>query len=178
MDYALRLSEGHQALLAAHPQTLRLDVYPTRRSASYPSWVYEGIARNATQARLSTVGKGGVTNASASSPFPIPKHAVEVLWNHLLRFRGQRVGRTNGSAAITRGGRFNVILARQEFLFAFSFPVGSSIRSRFENIAFALRSRVFAPALLAGAGTLAIEPIDQTSSPRRRAPRSADWTRM
>ena len=166
-DHTAQLSEGLQALLAAHPQTLRLHVYPTRRSASYPEWVYQRVLANATEANLSIVGKGGVTNASVSSPFPIPSSGIEVLWNHLLRFRGQRVRRTNGSAAVTRGGRFNVILARQEFLFPFSYPADSLIRRRFENIVFALRSRTFAPALVSGDGTLVIEPIDQTDSPRK-----------
>ena len=57
-DHLAQVGEGHRALLRAHPETMRLDVYPTRRSASYPAWVYEGIAHNAVHARLSTVGKG------------------------------------------------------------------------------------------------------------------------
>jgi hypothetical protein len=162
-----QLSAGHRALLEAHPDTFHLDVYPTRRSASYPSRVYEAVVANATRARLSTAGKGGVTGASVSSPFPIPASGVEVLWNHLLRFRGLRVSRINGIAAVTRGGRYNVVLSADEFLLPYSFPADSPIRERFANVIFALRSRVFAPALVSGDGTLAIEPIDQTHAPRK-----------
>ena len=166
-EHAAQLSDGHRALLAAHPKTMRLDVYPTRRTASYPGWVYEEMARNLTHARLSTAGKGGVTGASAGSPFPIPKQGVEVVWNHLLRFRGRRVSRTNGVAAVTRGGLYNVTLSKDELLFPFAFAHETPIRERFPNVAFALRSRVYAPALVSGDGTLAIEPIDQTHAPRK-----------
>ena len=41
-----------KALLAAYPDTLHFNVYPTRRSASYPQWVYEAIRENATSATL------------------------------------------------------------------------------------------------------------------------------
>jgi hypothetical protein len=166
-EHEAHVSDGHKALLAANPDTLRLAVYPTRRSASYPDWIYEAVAKNASEARLSTAGKGGVTEAFGSSPFPIPSRAVEVLWNHLLRFRGQRVSRIHGTAAVTRGGRYSVILSKQEYLFAFSYLRDSAIGRRFPNIVFALRSRVFSPALLSGDGLLGIEPIDQTHDPRK-----------
>ncbi len=162
-----KLSDGLKALLRAHPESFRLDVYPTRRSASYPPRIYEAIARNATEARLSMAGKGGVTNASGSSPFPVPSRGVEVLWNHLLRFRGLRVSRTGAQAAVTRGGRYSVVLSKEEFLFPYSFAAGTPIRERFQNIVFALRSRTFAPSLVSGEGTLAVEPIDQTEAPRK-----------
>jgi hypothetical protein len=50
--HASHLTEGQKAMLRAHPETWRMPVYRTRRSASYPSWVYEAVATNATQARL------------------------------------------------------------------------------------------------------------------------------
>ena len=97
--YAQHLSEGQQALLLAHPDTWRMNVYQTRRSASYPDWVYEAVQQNARTARVILEGKGGVTGSRVSSPFPIPEQAVEVVWNHNLRFRGIRVQRSNGRAA-------------------------------------------------------------------------------
>ena len=166
-EHADKLSVGLRTLLETHPESFRLPVYPTRRSASYPRWVYEAIASNARTAVLSTEGAGGVTHAFGGSPFPVPSRGVEVLWNHLLRFRGLRVSRTGGSAAVTRLGLYTVTLSRDEFLFSYSFPPGALIRERFPNLVFALRSRTFAPALLSGGGTLAIEPIDQTDAPRK-----------
>ena len=41
------LSEGQKALFRLYPQTWRMRVYPSRRSAAYPSWVYAAVQANA-----------------------------------------------------------------------------------------------------------------------------------
>jgi hypothetical protein len=84
-QYADKLSDGVKALLKKYPQTYRLDVYPTHRTALAPSWVYDNTARNAVRAKLNghalEGGYGGI-------PFPIPKTGVEAMWNHKLAWRG------------------------------------------------------------------------------------------
>ena len=72
-EHAAYLSEGQKALLSAYPDTWRMPVYPTRRSASYPTWVYEAVKANALTAEVVVEGKGGVVNATITSPFPIPQ---------------------------------------------------------------------------------------------------------
>ncbi len=57
-QYADRLSEGQKALLRAYPDSWRMPVYPTHRSASYPEWVYEAVKANAATARAGTRGQG------------------------------------------------------------------------------------------------------------------------
>ena len=166
-EYAEQLSEGQKGLLRAHPETYGMDVYPTRRSAAYPARVYEAIVRNASQAVLVTKGKGSVRNASVSSPFPIPESGLEVLWNHLLRFRGQRVSRILGTAAVTRAGDYRIALELQELAFPYAFPDGSPFKERFHNTLLAVKGKSLAPALLVGEGRLIIEPIDRTRSPRK-----------
>src|SRR5262245_45023367 len=42
-EHAAHLTEGQQALLLAYPDTWRLNVYTTRRSAAYPKWVYDAV---------------------------------------------------------------------------------------------------------------------------------------
>ena len=54
--HADRLSPGQQALLRANPDSWYLQVYPTRRTASYPEWVYDTVRDNARTARLLTAG--------------------------------------------------------------------------------------------------------------------------
>jgi hypothetical protein len=164
--YADKLSKGQQALLRSYP-TWRMRVYPARRSASYPDWVYDAIKANATTAEVITKGKGGVANANVSSPFPIPKSGIEAVWNHSLRWRGIRVSRSFGQAAVTRAGRYTVILSRQEWAFPYAARPESTLRQKFPNMLLAFKSKTIQPGLIAGNGALVLEPIDQTRDPRK-----------
>jgi len=82
--YADKLSEGQKALLKKYPDTYRIDVYQTRRTAAAPQWVYDNTSTNATRAYLTDVNIHG---AYGGIPFPIAKSGLEAMWNHLLRFR-------------------------------------------------------------------------------------------
>ena len=166
-DYADRLSPGQQALLQAHPDSWRMQVYPTRRSASYPEWVYQAIEDNARNATVLREGKGGVSGANVSSPFPIPSSGVEAVWNHNLRWRGIRIRRSFGQAAVTRGGRYTVTLALQDFAFPYAAPPDDELREKFPNLLLAIKGKTVQPGLLSGDGTLVLEPIDQTDAPRK-----------
>ena len=166
-EYAANLSEGQKALLAAYPDTWRMPVYPTRRSASYPTWVYAASQANALTAGVVVEGKGGVVNATITSPFPIPQSGVEVIWNHNLRWRGIHVARSNGSAAVTRLGNYGVILAEQEVGIPYGSPQSTSFKEAYPNIMLALKSKIIQPELLAGEGSVIIEPLNQTDDPRK-----------
>jgi hypothetical protein len=166
-SHADKLSEGQQAMLRTYPQTWRMDIYPTRRSASYPEWVYAAVKTNASTAQLITEGSGGVTGANVSSPFPIPANGLEVVWNHNLRWRGIRVKRSFGQAAVTRKGRYTVSLALQDEVFPYGARPGDPLRVDFPNILLALKSKFIQPGLIAGEGLLVIDPIDQTRDPRK-----------
>lgn len=83
-QYASLLTDGTKALLKKYPE-FRLDVYPTHRTAAAPQWVYENTLKNATRAKLNN---DVPTGAYGGIPFPIPKAGAEVMWNHMLRWRG------------------------------------------------------------------------------------------
>ena len=166
-EYAAHLSEGQKALLLAYPDTWRMPVYHTRRSASYPDWVYEAAKANALTAEVSVEGKGGVVNATITSPFPIPQSGVEVIWNHNLRWRGIHVARSNGSAAVTRLGNYGVILAEQEVGIPYGSPQVTPFKEAYPNVMLAIKSKTVQPELLAGEGGLIIEPLNQTNDPRK-----------
>lgn len=86
--YADKLTDGQKALLKAFPKTFRMDVYPTRRSAAAPQWVYDNTFKNATRAK--TTGNGNyLEGAYGGTPFPIPKTGHEAMWNHLLAYPGE-----------------------------------------------------------------------------------------
>lgn len=88
VNYADHLTDGVKAMLQKYPNSYRLDVYPTHRTAAAPQWVYDNTFRNATEASL-VEDEAGLRphNAFGGIPFPIPNSAEEVMWNHTLRWR-------------------------------------------------------------------------------------------
>jgi hypothetical protein len=166
-SHAAHLSEGQKALLQKYPDSWHMNVYRSRRSASYPDWVYRAVVANATSAELVTAGAGGVQNGRVSSPFPIPNNGVEVVWNHNLRWRGIRVKRSTGKAAVTRRGRYTVTLGDLDMGFPYGVREPTPFTLRYPNLMVAYRSRTIEPSFVAGDGGLIIEPIDQTESPRK-----------
>ena len=166
-SYAEVLTEGQKAMLERYPETWRMPVYPTRRSASYPGWVYDGVRANAEHAELVTEGKGGVRNARIATPFPFPTQGVELIWNHNLRWRGVHINSSNGQAAVTRNGNFRLVLSLQQIGIPYASRTISSFSRQHPNVMLAVRFKTLQPSLQAGEGTLIIEPIDQTRDPRK-----------
>jgi hypothetical protein len=100
--HADKLSDGVKALFAKYPETYQLHVYPTRRSAAAPAWVYDNIYKNATRARM----KGDMPEgAYGGVPFPIPKTGAEAVWNHLLAWQGNAWRLENAQYLVTADGR-------------------------------------------------------------------------
>jgi len=83
-----KLAAGVVQLFKDNPETFRIDVYPTRRTASAPQWVYDNTLKNATNATLENDGLT-VRGAYGGVPFPIPKTGIELVWNHQLQWRGE-----------------------------------------------------------------------------------------
>jgi hypothetical protein len=89
-QYANRLSDGTKAMLKRYPDTYRVDVYPTHRTAAAPQWVYDNTYKNATRAKIEDRPSGPTPlGVIGGIPFPIPKTGAQVMWNHLLRWRGE-----------------------------------------------------------------------------------------
>ncbi|MED5611378.1 DUF1329 domain-containing protein [Pseudomonas sp. JH-2] len=88
-QYAAQLTPGVQAMLKKYPDSYRLEVYPTHRSAAAPQSVYDATFANATSGKLVDGPAGPMPEGAAGGiPFPIPQSGAEAIWNHLLRWRG------------------------------------------------------------------------------------------
>jgi hypothetical protein len=163
-EHAELLSDGHKAMLELYADSYKIPVYPTRRSASYPQSVYDATKRNATQARL--VGDGdGVEGARFGVPFPIPSRGEEVIWNHLMRYRGESASRTITQASPNRRGDYTLVEFHDEFHFNYGGAEDESGAS--DNVLLFLRQTVVAPARLAGSILLVHETLNQVKEPRR-----------
>ncbi len=160
--YKDKLSAGTLAMLKTYP-TFKLNVYPAHRSASYPQRVYDATVANATTAKLAEGGHG-VLGAVVGIPFPIPKSGQEVIWNHILRYRGDTVARYLTQAAPTRGGVYTLVKFEDEFDMLYSKP--GATEKNINNKILYFKQKVIAPARLAGSILLVHEPLNQVAEPR------------
>jgi len=162
-EHADKLTAGQKAMFDRYKDSFKMIVYPTRRSASYPEYVYKASKENALSAELTSNGNG-IKDAKVTSPFPIPQTGLEVLWNHTLRWRGGQLQREVGQAAPTGSGSY-VMTRIEETIFLPYNQEGATIESVENRLAFFLQT-VKAPARLAGAILLVHETLDQNKEPR------------
>ena len=163
-QYAANLSEGHKALLARYADTYKMPVYPTRRSASAPQDIYDATKANVGSAKL-VDGDNGVSGASRGIPFPLPKTGQEVIWNHLLRYRGMGGLRKVGQVAPTRSGNYTLVQLEEQFLWNYH-QTGANADS-IKNVLAYFEQKVTSPARLAGTILMVHETLDQVKDPRR-----------
>lgn len=119
--HADKLPEGQVALIKAY-KGYRLDVYPTRRSCTFPDFVAERTKKNATTARIGDDGWKLEQALGGGVPFPLPKSGVEVLWNHKLRYLGE--GRQVDISLLMpeKGGGLTEVKQRAYELYPFNSP--------------------------------------------------------
>jgi uncharacterized protein DUF1329 len=161
--YRDRLTDGHIRMLEQYGPQFVMPVYQTRRTAAFPEYVYENSKQNALTAELLRNGNG-VRDTITTSPFPIPQDGLEVIWNHILRYRGEEIAFRSGSATPQVDGSFNEVVNNYDYFIAYS-RRGADLEN-IDNKIFYLKTNTVAPASLAGTITLVHETLDQIRSPR------------
>jgi hypothetical protein len=160
--YADKLTAGHRAMLKLYP-SYKMKVYPTHRSASAPQRLYDATKNAAVKAQLTT-GGNGVTGVTAGTPFPLPKSGSEVIWNHLLRWRGNAFERNFGLAPLTRGGDYTMVEFNEKGDWYYNKE--GITEAKLENMIAKFKQEIFAPARLAGRILLVHETLDQNKENR------------
>jgi hypothetical protein len=163
-EYRDKLSPGQIAMFERYPDSWMMNVYPTRRSASYPQTVYDATIANASTAELSE-GGNGVTNAQLGIPFPVPNNGTEIIWNHLMRYRGESVHRTIVQAAPNPSGDYTPVVLDEQVLWTYAQP-GATIESIDNKLGLFLQE-VRSPARLAGRVLLVHETLNQAEEARK-----------
>ncbi|WP_060483296.1 DUF1329 domain-containing protein [Pseudomonas sp. NBRC 111119] len=163
-QYKDKLSPGQLAMIKRYPDTYRIPVFKTHRGSTVPADVFAAIKENATKATLAE-GGNGLKDFRTAVPFPIPKTGLEVIWNHITRYRGGSVSRQVIQATPQQNGSFSAVNFSDQFVF----------RDRMKdydpnnpgNILFYFKQEVTAPARLAGTVLLVHETLDQVKEPRK-----------
>ncbi len=165
-QYRDLLTPGQIKLFETYPDTYKMNVYQTRRSASFPQHVYDASVANATRAEL-IEGGNGITQAAVGVPFPVPATGLEAIWNHILRYRGESVIRQGGQAAPTAGGDFTYIGFNEQLILPYNVKGAQPEQLQESNILFKFKQKVSEPARLAGTALLVHETMDQIKTPRQ-----------
>lgn len=165
-EYKDMLTPGQMKLFETYPDTYKMNVYKTRRSASYPEHVYQATIDNAGRSELVENGNG-ITDAAIGVPFPIPANGTEAIWNHIVRYRGESATRHGGQAAPTANGNFTYVGFKEEMLLPYGMKDAVPAELQKNNILFKFKQKVSEPARLAGTALLVHETMDQIKTPRQ-----------
>lgn len=163
-EHRERLSPGQIAMFDRY-DTYKMHIYPTRRTAAYPQEIYDHVRHNATNARL-VEGGSGLEGFRHNIPFPMPQSGLEVIWNHLTRYRGGKVQRTVGQFPVQRNGSFEMVRLREQLVWP-EYLRGGRDEDADDNILFYFLQEVLAPARLTGTVLLVHDTINQVKEGRR-----------
>lgn len=162
-DYQEKLSPGQKAMLARYPTTYKIPVYPTHRSVAWPEKTYEAVRKNAVKTQT-VEGGNGLINYSSPLAFPIPINGLEIIWNHITRYKGGSFIREASTYVTTPQGEYSWKIERDRLAYPNELSDYSSETSK--NILFYFISQNVAPAREAGGITLVHETLDQITQPR------------
>jgi len=160
-QYQAALSPGQVAMFKRYPNSFQMPVYPSHRSARLPAAVLADSRSNASKTTLAD-GGNGLHDYSRGIPFPLPTEGMEVMWNHMSRWRGGSYERLSSIALVRENGAVSYIRAQSLVSFAEAI---SGLEPK-ANVLFMFKSRVLEPARLAGETVLVHEPVDQVAEPR------------
>jgi len=162
--YKANLSPGQLAMFKKYAG-YKMPIYPTRRSAAYSESIYPLVKKNATNAELLASGNG-VVNFDTTIPFPVAESALEVVWNHITRYRGGAALRTASAIPVLADGGFVTVKMTDQLVWP-EFLKGGRDAKKDDNVLFYYLQRITAPARLTGTALLVHETIDQVKEARR-----------
>ncbi|WP_252274439.1 DUF1329 domain-containing protein [Pseudomonas subflava] len=162
-QYREHLSPGQLALFARYASTYKIPVYPTHRSVAWPQKAYDVARRNAT-ATQTVEGGNGLVNYSSPLAFPIPENGLQVLWNHITRYRGGSFTRETTAIMTTPAGDYSWKTERDRL--AYSEELLDYDPRKSKNILYYFTSENIAPARDVGGVLLVHETLNQVKEPR------------
>lgn len=164
-QYKDKLTPGQLAMFQRYPQSYQLPVYPTRRSAAVPENIYAAAKTSALKTSL-VEGGAGLSNFTESRyyAFPIPQNGLEVIWNHITRYRGGTLKRSIVQAAPQTDGSYALVNFEDQVATPDAMPDLDGTAAA--NILYFYKQQVTAPARLAGNVSLVHETINQVAEPR------------
>nr|WP_081663889.1 DUF1329 domain-containing protein [Pseudomonas resinovorans] len=163
-QYKDKLTPGQLALFKRYPDSYRIPVYPTRRSIGLPQGYLDLTRENAANTQLVENGNGLQHYKSGGLPFAIPQNGLEVIWNHIGRYRGLSYQRMVVQASPQANGAYTPSLIKQQL--AYPVDLSDYAPQEMANLLYFYREEFLSPARLAGGVLLVHETINQVTEPR------------
>lgn len=159
--YADKVSPGVQAMIKKSPKTMRLAIYPTHRSASYPQNVLDDSIKNAT--RCGT--KDGISLDASKGcrggfAFPIPKDGAEAMWDHFTAYWGPARIRKQESRMVKPNGEVVLVNAIYAYEDNQLYDPDTTRPTRHYGI----RTEYFGPTRLVGNSTVIYDSLENVRS--------------
>ncbi len=147
-----------------------INVYQTRRTACAPQWVYDNTYQNALNGQSASGGpRFGLTNIYGGVPCPIPDTTnpltagVDIVWNHLLSWKGQQSTIDNGVYSVINGQRALITASMVSTFYPYYQEDGTL--STFNGYYFKVFEADYAPPDSDGFRFIAYNPTDLFSTP-------------
>ncbi|MDH4873593.1 DUF1329 domain-containing protein [Pseudomonas sp. BN515] len=165
-QYRDKLTDGQMALFKRYPDSYRIPVYPSHRTATVPTQVQAAARDSALQVQSINDGNGlaGFKQGSYFA-FPIPSSGVEVVWNHFTRYMGDSYRRGFIQATPQVDGSFTPVRFEEQQVYPSQ--VVDLPTEDVGTLLYYYKQRVISPARLAGTVALVHETLDQVKEPRR-----------
>jgi len=152
------------ALIEQYPETMEVPVFTSYRPAYYYEWIYDAIRKNRDSVKL-IKGGSAVVGTYPGIPFPDPKDGYEVLWNHMLSFRGVSLDVKAWEIVVQENRRSSVIKSRVKL--SSEYYNKDREKSKEGQIHTYYLSTVIAPPKLSGSSLLVHERVNGSIIPRQ-----------
>lgn len=163
-QYDALLSDGTRALLKKFPDTFRLDVYPTHRTARAAQAVYDHTFANATNCQT-TEGGLSLKGCIGGIPFPVPANGTEAMWNFLMRVEAPSIDYSFKNIVGNADGT-HTLATRNQIAFQYPFYYPDATPDSFKGEYAMLRFNTLEPPFKAGESLVIRDSIDP-ADPRK-----------
>lgn len=157
-EYTGLLTDGTKALLKKYPETYKLNVYASRRTAKASDKVYAATKTNVTNCKL-TDGGNSMQGCIGGVPFPIPTEGAQLIWNYLMRVEAPSVEYVFRNIVGNADGS-HTLATKNEISFQYPFYYEGATPESFKGEYSMFRFNTLEPPFKAGESLVARDSVD------------------
>jgi hypothetical protein len=163
-EHADKLTPGQQKMFETYPDYF-MNIYPTRRSAVHPEYVYKAAMENAGRARIipspNFRNMVAVEGAVIAWAFPIPKNGPQAIMSHATRPIEPWKRLIENVTPVTSSGNYETVKSEIRYQAPYANPTNTldNYDPTVPGSGFSYYQTILAPPKSAGQVVLAREPL-------------------